>query len=125
MGKHNQNENPVEETAVVDGAAAGTVTEAKGDQRFIKYNVPQKDGTVLPQNRPDIIRGLWKGESDTPAVGNLNPEGKKWSRGDIARKLSELAGTKVIYQIVFAATKGIPGGPDKVEAAPAAEAPQG
>jgi hypothetical protein len=45
----------------------------------------------------------------------------KVSRGDIAKELTKLQGKPVPYQIVFAATKGLKGGPDKVEAAPAAE----
>lgn len=110
----NTEAQPNNDVVTTDGAAAaGAVTETKGDQRFKKVNVPQNDGSVSVQNRTDVIRGLWKGEKDTPAVGNLNPEGKKWARGDIARKLSDLTGEKVIYQIVFAGTKGIPGGPDK------------
>lgn len=45
---------------------------------------------------------------------------KKWGRGQIAKHLSEITGKPVKYQIVFAATKGLKGGPDKPEAAPAA-----
>jgi hypothetical protein len=38
---------------------------------------------------------------------------KKWSRGQIAKHLTEISGKEVKYQIVFAATKGLKGGPDK------------
>jgi hypothetical protein len=38
---------------------------------------------------------------------------KKWGRGAIAKHLSEITGKKVTYQIVFAATKKLKGGPDK------------
>lgn len=41
----------------------------------------------------------------------------KVSRSEITKEVSKLQGKAVPYQIIFAATKGLQGGPDKVEAA--------
>lgn len=50
----------------------------------------------------------------------------KVSRSAIAKELSALQGKAVPYQIVFAATKGLEGGPEKVaDAVPAAEIGEG
>jgi hypothetical protein len=45
----------------------------------------------------------------------------KVSRADIAKAVSELQGKTIPYQIVFAATKGIEGGPDRVAKEPKAK----
>lgn len=49
---------------------------------------------------------------------------KRWSEGvgrsQIAKECSELQGSKVLYQVVFQATKGLPGGPARAEAPVAA-----
>lgn len=73
------------------------------DERFKKVRHPDTGAEV---NRKDYILELW--------------QVKKMSRGDIARHLSELTGKKVAYQVVFATTKGKPGGPDKPAPAEAA-----
>ena len=97
-------ENPeVEVTGVAEGEAApAVVEEPKADERYKLIKHPDSGEMV---KRKDFILELWA---------------KKVSRGDIAKKLTEITGKKVPYQIVFAATKQVPGGPDKVvEAAPA------
>lgn len=98
---------PVAEAEVA--AAPAVVEEPKADERYKLIKHPESGELV---KRKDFILELWA---------------KKVSRGDIAKKLTEITGKKVPYQIVFAATKQIAGGPDKVvEAAPApaAEAAQ-
>jgi hypothetical protein len=61
----------------------------------------------VPTKRIDYIRKRWA---------------EKVARGQIAKELSELSGKKVPYQIVFSATKGLAGGPDKAPvAAPIAQ----
>jgi hypothetical protein len=65
-----------------------------GDSRSIAVTLA--DGTVM--KRIDYIRRRWEA-----GVG----------RGTIAKELTQLTGQKVAYQAVFAATKGIPGGPKK------------
>lgn len=112
----NRSEEPTNEAAVVETAAetAAAGTAVTGDDRFKKIIHPETGKEV---NRKDYIIELW--------------QVKKWSRGQIAKHLTELRsvanggdGKKVPYQIVFATTKKIPGGPDKpTEAAPVAEAP--
>lgn len=100
--------------AAPEGTAA-VVDENKADERFKFVTRP---GTTEQVKRKDYILELWTG-----AVTSNNPEGKKYSRGDIARHLTEITGKKVAYQIVFAATKKIAGGPVPSEAPAAGEAP--
>lgn len=84
-------------------APAGDAATAS-DERYKMVTPPatkNPDGTETPSapvKRVDYIRDLWA---------------RKMSRGDIARHLTQITGKKVPYQIVFAATKGIQGGPDK------------
>lgn len=106
MARDSKPEEVVEtqETVATEGAAA-TVAEAKSDERFKFVTDPT---TQLPVKRKEYIVRLFTEN--------------KMSRGAIAKHLSEITGKKVAYQIVFAATKGIKGGPDKeavVETAPA------
>lgn len=79
-----------------NAAAEGATTTAP-DERYKKVTHPETGQLV---NRKDYILELY--------------QVKKMSRGDIARHLSEITGKKVAYQVVFATTKGKPGGPDKV-----------
>jgi hypothetical protein len=73
------------------------VEEAKTDERFRTVTDP-KTGEQI--KRKDYILKLWVEQ--------------KMSRGEIAKHLTEITGKKVPYQIVFAATKEVAGGPDKV-----------
>lgn len=81
-----------------------------------------------------------KGEKGTRAVMITNEAGEqvkrldyireRWAtktvtRAQIKEEVSKLGGKEIAYQIVFAATKGIEGGPDKVEKAPKAETVEG
>lgn len=70
--------------------------------RGIMLNVDGKE-----TRRVDYIRSLW--------------ESKKYTRGEIRVKVSEIQGVQVPFQIIFAATKGLEGGAPKVEK-PAKEA---
>lgn len=114
-------ETPADQASIVDGAGvsagapagdAASVPEVKADERFKMIVRP---GSNPPEQvkRIDYIRELWTGK-----VTSSNPEGKKYSRGAIAKHLTEITGKKVQYQIVFAATKGVAGGPPKEDAAP-------
>jgi hypothetical protein len=110
------------DTATAGEAPASTETAAAtegNDSRFVMLNVPEGDPSGLSgqQKRVDVIRALAKtGE---------------WERGRIAKHISQLQGSKVAYQIVFQATRGIPNvkkaerqeaAPATAEGAPAAEA---
>jgi hypothetical protein len=75
--------------------------EVKSDGRFKLVTNPVTGEQV---KRIDYIRELWKAGTHT--------------RSAIAKHLTEISGETVPYQIVFAATKGIPGGP-VAEAKPA------
>jgi hypothetical protein len=107
-------------TENTEQAAATTQTPAPpaptavavSDDRYKKVKVPvlgtdgKPTGEFVVKNRKDYILELW---------------GNKWGRGPIAKHLTDLNtvenggdGKKIPYQIVFAATKGKPGGPDKV-----------
>lgn len=77
-----------------DAEGAEAETEAKGPGRKIMITVKGKEIA-----RADYIRDRWTNG--------------KASRGAIAKELTKLQGKPVPYQIVFAATKGIAGGPDK------------
>lgn len=106
---------PVNGAATPEGGAAATVTTTPvgtGDDRYVMVTRPS-DGVKV--KRQDYIRQLWA-------------EGKM-TRGAIAKHLTELnavdkggSGKKVPYQIVFAATKKLPGGPPKDAAATATPA---
>lgn len=95
----NQNETAAE--AVTETADQSPVTPpvvaGGGDARSIVLTVGDRQ-----IKRTDYIRQRWA---------------EKAPRGLIAKELSEIQGKKVPYQVVFAATKGLAGGPDK--AAPA------
>ncbi len=87
-------------------AATAAATATAADERYKTVEHPVTGQTV---RRLDYIRELW--------VNGM-------ARGDIAKHLTEITKKKVPYQIVFAATKGLAGGPVKVPAAaPAAPAP--
>lgn len=101
------------EQANTEQTAGAATTATPADDRFKKVTTPS--GREL--NRKDYILELWTG-----AVTSDNAEGKKWSRGQIAKHLSEITGKAVKYQIVFATTKGKAGGPDKPAEAAAAPA---
>lgn len=77
-------------------------TGASSDERFKLLTVKYSDGTTKQEKRIDYIRRRWA---------------EKASRSQITKEVSEFAGKKVPYQIIFAATKGVPGGPDKAPAA--------
>ena len=85
-------------------AAPATVEEPKADERYKMITDPETGEKV---KRKDFILKCWRE--------------KRMSRGDIAKKLSEITGKKVPYQIVFQGTKGVAGGPVKTDAAPASE----
>ena len=120
MSKKHESESATQEAAAeaqTEAVTAATATPAAAevsDDRYKKltldatgstfaYGDDSKAGVVI--NRIDFIRAAW--------------QVTKKSRGDIARELTRLAGKKVTYQIVFAATKALPGGPAKAEPAPA------
>ena len=88
--------------------AAAPAEAAAADSRFIMI----KD----PKTGKEVKRVDWIREQNTAGM----------TRGDIARKLTEIQGKKVPYQIVFAATKEIvqPKKPEKPAevAKPAAKA---
>jgi hypothetical protein len=73
-------------------------------------NYGDKAGTKM--KRADFIRDCWSR--------------LQWTRGTITKEINRLNGLSgdkpVKYQIVFAATKGVPGGPPQQAAAPAAPA---
>lgn len=107
------NTETADTTVVTDGAAtapaAGTVAEAGAatDDRFKLITHPTTKQRV---KRVDFIRERW---------------GQGASRGQITKELNEpgVSDKKVPYQIVFAATKGQPGGPPKAPAEGAAQTP--
>ena len=80
-------------------AAIAVAATAGGDSRSIILQVPMTDGTKQAMKRTDYIRHRW---------------GQKASRGTIRAEVSKLQDKDVPYQVIFGATKGIPGGPDKV-----------
>lgn len=110
--------NPQADAPAATATAPATVTETASDERYVFINVDDGAGGKTPAKRKDIIMALWTGQ-----VTPYNPEGKKHSRGAIAKLLTEWAGKKVAYQIVFQATGKVEGGPPKEVAAPAAETP--
>jgi hypothetical protein len=90
---------------------AAPPTANTSDDRHVTITLdkhyPNREGQTV--KRIDLIRELW--------------QNNKMGRGPIAKectRLQQLAGNskKVTYQIVFAATKDLPGGPEK-PAAPA------
>lgn len=105
MAKRNQeNETVTEETQATENAAA--VEEPKADER---YRMVKRPDTGEMVKRKDYILELWTQ--------------KRWSRGEIAKHLTEITGKKVPYQIVFAATKDVAGGPVKAAVESSGEAP--
>lgn len=124
MARDRSEQNPEEQTteaaAPAENAAAPAAApeENKADER---YKLITRPGTTEQVKRKEYILELWTGKTTSN-----NPEGKKWSRGAIAKHLTEISGKKVPYQIVFAATKGVAGGPDKeAESIPSATPAQG
>lgn len=98
MGKRNQENEVVEATEEV------AVDAPKKGGRKIMLTL--EDGSTVA--RTEYIRARWAT--------------KEVSRGEIAKEVSTLQGVTVAYQIVFAATKGHEGGPDKVAKPEATEA---
>lgn len=95
--KHKQEAAELENEVVVEAVETSegeAEAEAKGASRKIMLTVK---GVEIA--RTDYIRKRWA---------------EKASRGQIAKELTKFQGKNVPYQIVFAATKGIEGGPDKV-----------
>jgi 3-oxoacyl-ACP reductase-like protein len=93
-------------SAPAETQAAASDKPAVPDERYKLVKHPETGAMV---KRIDYIKELWTV--------------KKWARGAIAKHLTEITGKKVTYQIVFAATKKLAGGPDKpAEPAPAAQA---
>ena len=87
-----------------NGSAAAGTTQVS-DDRYKMLN----DASGKPVRRSEYIKKLWQED--------------KMSRSDITKHINgllEAQGQKKIkYQIVFAATKKLPGGPDKPATAPA------
>jgi len=107
--------DPAAETANTETNAATEAAPATTDSRSVILTIPA-DHVSRPHlalgdgentvKRQDYIKKLWAS--------------KQFTRGEIAKQLTELQGKPVPYQIVFQATKGLDGGKPK-EAAPAAE----
>jgi hypothetical protein len=99
--------SPSPTPATTDAAAAAV---ASPDERYKMVPDPDNNG-VLVKRKDFILRRFVQ---------------DKKSRGEIAKELTQLSGKKVPYQIVFAATKNVKGGPDKpaegTTAAPATQA---
>jgi hypothetical protein len=95
---------PQAQTPMPVPAPGATVSGAVSDERYVMVTLdaqyPGRDGVSV--KRIDLIRELWAA---------------KHSRGSICKEVGRLVGEKVPYQIVFSATKGLAGGPDKVAAA--------
>lgn len=87
----NANNGETNETNTATAQEANAV-EAKTDSRSVILNL--QDGSTV--KRKDYILRRW---------------GEGASRGEIAKELTELQGKNVPYQIVFQATKDVPGGP--------------
>ena len=90
-----------------DAAPVATAApEVAADERYRKLLLDEAGSTFawgntskqgLTVNRIDFIRAAWQVQ--------------RQSRGAITKELTRLTGKKVTYQIVFASTKGVPGGP--------------
>jgi hypothetical protein len=91
--------------------AAPVAAPAPNDERY--RLVPDKaikgDGSMV--KRSDYMKALYVD--------------KKWSRGQIRKHISEITGKDIKFQIVYAATKGLKGGPDKPAEAPASAPAEG
>lgn len=97
-----------ETTTMNDTTTAPVAAPAPNDERY--RMVPDKalkgDGSMV--KRSDYMKALYVE--------------KKWSRGQIRKHISEITGKDIKFQIVYAATKGLKGGPDKpAEGAPSTE----
>lgn len=100
MAKKNE---ATETNTEVETTATAAPAQVVADERYRKVKDPETGEIV---NRKDFILKCWTE--------------KKMSRGAIAKQLTEMnsvenggSGKKVPYQIVFASTKGVAGGPDK------------
>ena len=106
MAKHKDNPeaNPAPENPNPETPA--TPVTAVADDRYVTLTTDGRYGTSsgTTVKRIDLIRALWQNQ--------------KLSRGAIAKYLTELSGKKIPYQIVFSGTKGLAGGPDKVNPVP-------
>jgi hypothetical protein len=112
-GQHSQHSNGEQSQETEAGAdASAAAVEATPDERYRKLTLDDvgstfafgntsKEGVTV--NRIDFIRSAWQVQ--------------RKSRSEITRELTRLSGKKVTYQIVFAATKGIPGGPSASQVA--------
>lgn len=101
------------ETPVTEAAPAAVADSSQGRAISLTLNAEYASKVGVPEGssmkRTDYIRKRWA---------------DKTSRGTIAKELTAIQGKTVPYQIVFQATKGVAGGPDKaVEGQPAGEAP--
>lgn len=95
----NQDPNkPADEAQAAAGgeAPANTTSTSTTDASDERYKMITDPASGKVMRRVDFIRDLWK-------TG-------QYTRGEIAKKVTEIQGKKCLYQIVFAATKNIPGG---------------
>lgn len=97
----NQTETETEATTPATEAEATATANTSADTVDERYRMIKHPETGEMVKRIDYIRHLWTD--------------KKMSRGNIAKHLTQLTGKKVLYQIVFSATRGLPGGPPKSE----------
>ena len=107
MAKHDSTKHTDDTAATVTPGAPTNGAGVPGtDDRYKKlavddagssfaYGDSSKSGQTV--NRVDFIRSAWVGQ--------------RQARGAIAKEVSRLQGKKVTYQIIFAATKGVAGGP--------------
>lgn len=99
--------------APVEAAPAAVPAAPKVDKRHKKITVPApdaEDGTPQTRdvNRTDFIRELWAGRTMTRAQ----------IRDYLANKCTSVDGSHdVVYQIIFAATKDLDGGPTEAQLA--------
>jgi hypothetical protein len=116
MAKHDKegaSPNTGTATAAANPPAAPPTANASDDRHILitlDQHYPGRDGTQV--KRIDLIRELW--------------QNNKMGRGPIAKECTRLQGLqgntkKVTYQIVFAATKDLEGGPAKPAPAEAGE----
>lgn len=100
------------QTSAINVGAIDIPASAGGDSRRISFKVPMADGSEKTMTRTDYIRQRWTDGAD---------------RGTIRKEVEALGGKTIQYQVVFAATKGIEGGPKdkKTAAAAPASAPSG
>lgn len=99
-------ETPVNVGETAEETAPAAATTSTGDERLIKIKDPETGELIA---RKDYIVKQWKTN--------------KYTRGEIAKQLSEITGKKVPYQIVFQATNKLKGYGKMVERNSAAAEP--